>query len=156
MIVEDDAIPVVGFRDQLTDALTVAPAPIVSLYLGRLRPPWAQPAVLAATEAATAENADWIISTHLLHAVGYAIKTELLASLLHYPTPLPVDQHITRWAQAFGHTIAYTWPSLLDHRDDPTLFDHPDGHPRTAGRIAWKTSPHPTWTPRSVTLRISP
>lgn len=153
VIVEDDAVPIPGFRDQLTQALTIAPAPIVSLYLGRLRPPWAQNQVQAATEAAG--DADWILSTHLLHAVGYAIKTELIPSLLHYPTALPVDQHITRWAQAFGHTIAYTWPSLVDHRDDPTLFDHPDGQQRVSGRIAWKTGPHPTWSTRSVTLRIT-
>jgi len=155
VILEDDADPVEGFRTQLRDALTMAPAPIVSLYLGRLRPPWAQHGAAAATEAADTEHADWIISTHLLHAVGYAIKTELLPSLLDYITPLPIDQHITRWAQSRGHTIAYTWPSLVDHADHPTVItQHPDGQPRTPGRIAWKTAPHPSWSTRSVTLKV--
>ena len=39
VILEDDAQPVQDFPDQLTQALTVAPTPIVSLYLGRRRPP---------------------------------------------------------------------------------------------------------------------
>ncbi|CQD07193.1 bacteriophage protein [Mycolicibacterium conceptionense] len=33
VILEDDAVPVTGFRDQLDAALITAPAPIVSLYL---------------------------------------------------------------------------------------------------------------------------
>ena len=154
VILEDDAQPVPGFRQQLVEALPLSPSPIVSMYLGKCRPPWAQRHVQSAIEAADLENADWIIGTHLLHGVGYAIRTELLPSLMHYPTPLPVDQHITRWAQAFGHTIAYTWPSLVDHKDQPTIVNHPDGHPRPPGRVAWKTSPHESWTTRSVTLRI--
>lgn len=157
VILEDDALPVEGFNDQLAQALTLSPSPIVSLYLGRLRPPQYQSAIEAATEAATLDNADWIISTHLFHAVGYAIRTELLPSLLNHLTPLPVDQHITTWAQQYGHTIAYTWPSLIDHHDGPTVItQHPDQEPRTPGRTAWNTAAHPTWSTRSVTVRTAP
>jgi len=35
VILEDDAEPIGGFRAQLAAALAVAPAPIISLYLGR-------------------------------------------------------------------------------------------------------------------------
>lgn len=154
VVLEDDAVPVDGFRTQLDQALIMAPTPLVSLYLGRLRPPWAQPGIRTAIEQAG--DADWIIGSHLLHAVGYAIRSELLPSLLNYPpTPLPIDQHITRWAQSYGHQIAYCWPSLVDHADTPTVIDqHPDGQPRTPGRVAWKTSPHPNWSTRSVTMKV--
>jgi hypothetical protein len=154
IIVEDDALPVPGFREQAEAALPMAPSPIVSFYLGRMRPPWAQAGIQSAIEAADTENADWIVGTHLLHGVAYAIRTELLPSVMHYPTPLPVDQHISRWAQAHGHLISYTWPSLVDHADGPTVVQHPDGQPREPGRVAWKTSPHDSWSTRSVTLRI--
>lgn len=155
VILEDDALPVAGFTTQLTQALPLAPSPIVSFYLGRQRPTWAQTGIAEATTKATATDAHWIISTHLLHAVGYAIKTPLIPDMLRFPTPLPVDQHISRWAQTLGHTIAYTWPSLIDHADTDTLVNHPDGQPRTPGRVAWNTSPHHDWTTRSVTLRTS-
>lgn len=155
VILEDDAVPVAGFRQQLDEALLLAPTPIVSLYLGRLRPPWAQAGVQAAITDAQQAQADWIIGTHLLHAVGYAIKTELLDSLLHYPpTPLPVDQHITRWARSYGHSISYAYPSLVDHSDVPTIVEHPDGQPRTPGRVAWQAAAHPTWSTRSVSMRV--
>lgn len=155
VVLEDDAVPIDGFRDQLNEALLMAPTPIVSLYLGRLRPPWAQDGIQAAIGQAQDEAADWIIGTHLLHAVGYAIKTELLPSLLNYPpTPLPVDQHISRFAQTYGHLISYAFPSLVDHADLPTIVEHPDGQPRTPGRVAWQTGAHPNWSTRSVTMKV--
>lgn len=155
VVLEDDAVPVAGFREQLAQALPMSPSPIVSLYLGRLRPPWAQDGIAAATEAADIENADWIVGTHLLHGVGYAIRTELLPSLLAFQSRWPVDQHISLWAQQYGHTIAYAWPSLVDHSDTPTVIgEHFDGQPRDPGRVAWRTGTHETWSTRSVTLRI--
>ena len=36
---EDDAVPCKEFRHQLSQALTVAPATVVGLYLGKLCPP---------------------------------------------------------------------------------------------------------------------
>lgn len=155
VVLEDDAVAVSGFREQLEQALIMAPTPIVSLYLGRQRPPWAMPAVQAAIAEAEAAQADWIIGSHLLHGVGYAIKTSLLPSLLNYPpTPLPVDQHLSRFAQTYGHLVSYAFPSLVDHADLPTIVDHPDGQPRTPGRVAWRAEAHPTWSTRSVTMRI--
>jgi hypothetical protein len=155
VILEDDAVLIDGFREQLDEALILAPTPIVSLYLGRQRPPWAQNGIQAAISQAREANADWIIGTHLLHAVGYAIKTDLMASLLNFPsTPLPIDQHISRWAQTYGHLVSYAFPSLVDHADLPTIVDHPDGQPRTPGRVAWETAAHADWSTRSVTMRI--
>lgn len=152
VVLEDDAVPVAGFRDQLAAALPLCPAPIASLYLGRMRPPQHQADIAAAVEAAEIENADWIISSRLYHAVGYAIRTELLPSLLTHLSNWPVDQHISEWAQRYGYTVAHTWPSLVDHADGDTIVDHPDGQPRPPGRVAWKTGGHHTWTSRSVTL----
>lgn len=155
VVLEDDAVPIPDFRRQLTQALPMAPSPIVSLYLGQSRPPWAQQGVQAAIDQAEAEHADWIVGTQLLHAVGYAIKTELLPALSNFLSPWPIDQHVTCFAQAHGHLVSYAFPSLVDHADGQTLFTHPDGQPRPPGRVAWKTSPHEHWTSRSVPLRTS-
>lgn len=153
VILEDDAVPVPGFRDQLADALIHAPSPLVSLYLGRLRPDWAQDKIRTAVAAAQTEHADWIISTYLYHAVGYAIKTDLLPSLLHFPpTPLDIDKHITRWAKTYGHVTSYVWPSLVDHADTPTVItQHLDNQPRTPGRTAWRTR---HFTSRTITMKV--
>jgi GR25 family glycosyltransferase involved in LPS biosynthesis len=154
VVLEDDAEPVEDFRAQLNKALIMAPAPIVSLYYGRQRPPHWEKRKATALMQARAEDAHWIIGTHLLHAVGYAIRTELLPSLLKHASTLPVDQHITDWAKQHGHMIAYTAPfSLVDHADGPTIVDHPDGQPRRPGRKAYATGTRDHWTTKAVMLR---
>lgn len=153
VILEDDAEPVDDFTDQLQAALPHAPTPIVSLYLGRQRPPHWQLRIERALKAANNQNASWIVSTHLLHAVGYCIKTELLPSLLSHDSVLPVDQHIGDWARRFGHSVAYTVGSLVDHADMPTIVNHPDGKPRKPGRKAWQLGGRTTWNSISVPMR---
>lgn len=153
VILEDDAKPVDGFVDQLHAALIMAPSPIVSLYLGQKRPPHWQKRIGAAIAEARDLNACWIVGTHLLHAVGYAIKTELLPSLLNHQSTRPVDEHITDWAKSFGHLVSYTAPSLIDHLDGPTVVAHPDRQPRRPGRKAWVTGTRDHWTTEAVMLR---
>jgi hypothetical protein len=150
VILEDDAQPVAQFTTQLSAALPMSPSPIVSLYLGRSRPPHWQSRIRHALAAITDES--WLISTHLLHAVGYAIRTDLLPSLLSHSSTLPSDQHISSWAKRFGHTIAYSVPSLIDHADMPTLVNHPDGAPRRKGRTAWTVGTREHWTTHTATI----
>lgn len=152
VILEDDAEPVEGFREQLHSALLMAPTPVVSLYLGRKRPPHWQKRIATALTEAQHQDACWVMSTHLLHAVGYAIKTELLPSLLTHTSTLPSDQHIGEWCRRFGHLISYTVPSLIDHQDGPTIVDHPDGDPRRPGRKAWTVGTRHQWTTTAVLL----
>lgn len=152
VILEDDALPVPGFREQLADALIHAPTPIVSLYLGKMKPAHWQQRIKTALHHAAKEGASWIVSSHLIHAVGYAIKTDLLPSLLKHPTELPADQHIGHFARSYGHLVSYATPSLVDHADLPTTVTHSDG-PRRPGRKAWTVGPREQWTSQAVTMR---
>lgn len=156
VVLEDDAQPVDGFHEQLNHALNVAPAPIVSLYLGTHRPlrGW-QPQIRQAIFAARQKNACWITSTHLLHCVGVAIQTRLLPSLLEWlpRIPLPIDEAISVWANNNQHAAAYTWPSLVDHADQPSLVEHQDGKPRDGRRIAWHAAPRRSWNNRHVAMK---
>jgi len=137
-VLEDDAIPCDNFRDQLDQALAVAPTPIVSLYLGRQRPYGYQDRIAAAINT----DACWLLAPRLLHAVAVAIRTNLLADMLTtLPTNIPIDRAISAWAP---HTVAYTNPSLVDHRDG-TPVAHPTGT-RQPGRIAWRTGTRTAWT----------
>lgn len=153
VVLEDDAEPVDDFLTQLRNALTMAPTPIVSLYYGKLRPPHWERRKATALMQARAEDAHWIVGSHLLHAVGYAIRTELLPSLLNHMTTMPVDQHITDWARQHGYLIGYTHPSLVDHADGPTIVDHPDRQPRRPGRKAHSVGGRDIWTTKAVMLR---
>lgn len=156
VVIEDDALPVQRFRFQLHAALKVAPTPIVSLYLGRSRPPHWQESIAQSVGKTRLEDACFLTASALLHGVGYAIRTalipDLLASLPGMIKDTPIDEAISSWARQRDYGISYTWPSLLDHRDEGTLIDHPDGHPRTKPRKAWCADWRERW--ESTTVEI--
>lgn len=161
VVLEDDAEPVDGFRDQLSAALQSAPesACVLSFYLGRQRPPQHQGAIGRAVQAAKMTGANWILGNRLLHGVAYAIRTDMLPSLLEFTTRrvTPIDQHITVWArETIGRrSVAYSAPSLCNHADMPTVVAHPDGQPRPPGRVAWQTGCRDHWASSSVPLLTS-
>jgi GR25 family glycosyltransferase involved in LPS biosynthesis len=155
VVLEDDAVPVPGFTSQLPAALDAAPSPIVSLYLGQKRPPHWMNAVRKATETATSHNACWITGKQLLHAVAVAVRAELLDDMLTAAanSRRPWDYRIGEFAQRTKETIAYSWPSLVNHADTESVTRHQDGQPRTPGRVAWKTGTRTHWTPASVPIQ---
>lgn len=155
VVLEDDAVPLPGFREQLHAALSAAPAPIVSLYLGTGYPVHWQARVGRAVAAADA----WIVADGtLLHAVGVAIKADMIRDMLDTIAedgkPLrPWDEKVTAWARASHHWVAYTQPSLVDHADDGSIIGiHPDGMPRTRPRKAWKVGGRDHWRSRATLL----
>ncbi len=150
VVLEDDAQPVDGFTDQLPMVLNAAPTNLVSLYLGRQRPPQFQSRIASAVTQADTVGAHWLTSRHLMHAVAYAIRTTHIPNLLACHTTWPIDQHITRWLT--GRRMAYCWPSIVNHLDGPTIAHHPDGHPRIPGRTAWRTGTRNTWHNTTVKL----
>lgn len=151
VVLEDDALPVQDFRTQLTAALDAAPTDIISLYLGRQRPAPFQQRNKRATTKATNTGAHWITSPHMMHAVAAAIRTQLIPEFLQHPHHYtPPDELISTWARTNNRPIGYTWPSLVDHADGPTLVVHPDGRPRKAGRIAWQVGTRDTWNSETV------
>lgn len=152
VVLEDDAVPVRAFGRHLKTMLPFAPSGLVSLYLGRQRPPQYQSGIAAAVAEADEVDASWIVASRLLHGVGYAIRANLAESLLNFSSRLPIDEHISAWAQLHGHLVSYTWPSLVDHADMPTIVAHPDGQPRPPGRVAWRTGWRENPTTTSVSL----
>lgn len=151
-VAEDDAQPVTGFHNQLAAALPHAPAPVISLYLGRTRPKRWQDRISRALIDADRANACWLTGSHILHAVTVLIRTELREDWLDFAqtNSRPIDERLTAWCLARSHDVAYTWPSLVEHADGPTLIDH-TGQP-AGRRIAWRTGTRPTWTTRAVKL----
>lgn len=155
VVLEDDAEPVDGFRDQLAMALQSAPTAVVGLYLGTGRPPHWQTRISQAAATADREHAHWIVTVErLLYGVGIAIRTDLVPSMIAAveTSRLPYDQAIADWALGHGHRISFTWPSLVDHLDNGTLIRHPDGAPRDTPRRAWRTGTRTHWTTKAVTI----
>lgn len=168
VVLEDDAEPIGtsmdAFRKPLSEALAHAPGPIVSLYLGRTRPGYCQAAIrkiMADLEAQPMPS--FITTTKLLHAVGVAIRTELVQDMLDYigqvPAALaPVDEGIAQWAEGRGYIVSYTLPSLVNHAFGPTVIEqHHDGQDRTAERRAWMAGDRDGgWDGTNVTLTLPP
>jgi hypothetical protein len=154
VVLEDDCLPVAGFLQQLPAVLDAAPTDVVSLYLGTGRPRHLQKRIGNAVATANAERAHWIVGDRLLHGVAICIRTNLVASMLEATegTDRPIDYAIRDWANAHQHPIGFCVPSLVDHRDGPTLVNHPDGEPRTQPRIAWRTGTRHHWTSKMVNL----
>lgn len=154
IVLEDDAIPCCeDFTNQLEQALAVTTAPIVSLYLGRLRPPHLQYIIEPAVKRADEQDASWLVSRQLLHGVGLAIRSNVIADMLNnLDDELPIDEAINAWANQRRYRIAYTWPSLVDHADGETLLQHRDGHERVPGRVAWRSGKRDEWTHQQVEM----
>lgn len=145
VVLEDDAVPCEGFRDELEAVLESATSSVVSLYLGTGR--WAgknrqshEPVVRGLVGSAEATQAAFIGARELWHGVGYAIRTRCVASVVEAATKSrkPIDEAITAWCVAHSEPVLYAWPSLVDHADGPSITDHPDGRPRTERRVAWR------------------
>ncbi|DAZ90137.1 Bacteriophage protein [Mycobacteroides abscessus subsp. bolletii] len=173
VVLEDDAQPVEGFRAQLESALAVAPTPVVSLYLGKGRPEFAQTHIRTIARALSPETQAapcWLTGQVLLHAVGVAIRTFLIPNMLDHLTQPPAvflaqDQAIEHWANASGHRIGYTWPSLVNHADTPSVIEeHPDGVPRgprivdgaivVTPRRGWRVGTREHWSSDEVELTL--
>lgn len=159
LVLEDDALPVDDFTAQLAAALTFAPAPIVSLYLGRSRPGFMQERIAHALVGCSHPGVDdpvdldvpWLISNRLLHCVGVAIRSDTVRHMLpHLPTLIErthaIDQAITEYARMQSVPIAYTVPSLVDHADGLSYAAHADQNPVHEPRVAWAAGKRSDWT----------
>lgn len=153
-VLEDDAQPVRGFLAQAEQALTVAPEPVVSFYLGRTRPVRWQDRISRATILADQHASCWIISTHTIHAVALAIHTDVREDWLDWAhsSNLPPDERMAAWCIARDHKVAFTWPSLVNHADGPTLVKHKSTGGTTAPRKAWRTGTRHMWTPAATPM----
>lgn len=123
VILEDDAIVVPNFRDEVMRCLAHAPSMIVSLYNGTGYPQQYQREFIAAT----ATDASWILHSHLRHAVGYAVHlnaaipmtTGVLSNVMNR---WAMDDAISVWARKAGIMVSYSNPSIVDHRDGETVL----------------------------------
>jgi GR25 family glycosyltransferase involved in LPS biosynthesis len=159
MVLEDDVVLAEDFGNQVEDALTVAPAPIVSFYLGRTRPAFYQERIAHALVGCSHPgpgdpvNLDvpWLISNRLLSQQAVAIRRDVLHGMIKL---LPefvhreraIDQGMTAYMRSASLPVAYTVPSLVDHLDGPSYAQHADRNPVHGPRVAWATGKRAEWS----------
>ncbi|AKK30632.1 hypothetical protein AB431_17640 [Mycobacterium sp. EPa45] len=150
VVLEDDALPVNNFREELEAALAVAPTPVVGLYLGTGSPAHLQSRFASAIVRAT-DDVSWFLADRLHHAVGVAIRGHLVADMLGcIDARRPIDEAISAWCVRRDHKVGYTWPSLVDHLDGEPVIAGRRRAPRR--RRAWRVGVRRTWTGTAVAL----
>lgn len=110
IIIEEDALPVDGFRDKAQDWLTRFPDDLCSFYLGTGRPPQYQMQIAERLIVADKTRADYITLSRLIHGVCYSVPPE------------HVQRVLSRWdnQQLKGSGI-----KLRHHTDSIKLVGHP-------------------------------
>ncbi|GAB3750001.1 hypothetical protein [Microlunatus parietis] len=152
VVMQDDALPVADIARQAPAALAAAPAPVVSFYLGTNYPPATVQPARRAMAAANDTGSAWITAPRLYWGVAVAIRTDLIGDMLAAVRRIsrPYDERISRWAETAGHSVAYTWPSLVDHADGPSTI--PRLIQRLAPRRAYRVGRPTTWTTDPVPM----
>lgn len=141
VVLEDDAEPIEDFTSVLFNQLSeVDNDKIISLYLGKQRPPSIQKTLQRTIEAAT-DDTSWLSSRSLYWGVGVCIPGKFVESLSDHvlTSSHPWDTSVGRWALTNSVEVWYSWPSLVDHLDEKTTINHADGMGRSEGRRAWRT-----------------
>lgn len=156
VVLEDDAVPLPGFRTEAAAALQEAPSELVCFYLGTGNP---SGNIQRGIREAMQQPSPWFIADYFIGAVGYAIKAHLVPALLDdikkRDDELPL--RITRWAQKQGILTSYTRPSLVDHLDiDSTIASMPDAERAKMPRKAWDFGSRSSWSGSAVMLPPDP
>jgi len=127
VVVQDDALVSENFREGLARALDHAPfGVIVSPYLGTKRP--SQQSVQRAIQKAEKAGSSWTTMSGLNWGVAIAVPTVSIPHMLAWcdeQTTMPYDTRIGRfYRDQLGWECWYTWPSLVDHREGPSICGH--------------------------------
>lgn len=149
VILQDDAVPVAGFRKAIEQAVEVYPNSLISLYVGTHRP---RPNnVKTAIAQADKVGAAWLTADTLMWGVGIIVPTSLISEILDQVkgSKLPYDQRIGLWAEETGNDVYYTWPSLVDHADEPTVIA---GRSKEQGRRVAHRVGIPDWNSKTVRI----
>lgn len=136
VVLEDDALPVRGFRDKITGWLARFPGDMLSFYLGTGRPPQYQMQIAERLIYADTVRSDFIMLQRLMHGVCYSIPPQSISRVLsQWDCSKPADYAV---GDAYGGVVVYPCWSLVDHADGEPVERHPDSAPRKERRRAWR------------------
>lgn len=151
VVLEDDALPVPNFRQEVKQALMKCDASLVGLYLGTGNPTGpTQRAILPAVRDASASDAAWIVSDWFISTVGYVLRSDWISDLITAISDMggPVDNRISEWSQQAGLKTWYCQPSLVDHHDESSMITSFAFYPRHAHNVGVREQ----WNRRTVEM----
>lgn len=130
LVLQDDAIVSVGLVPAIIRTLDqVGPQSPLSLYVGRLRP-YREKLERSIRHINTPKL---LVISQLLWGVGVVYPTEQLDDVVAYGASvkdLNYDLKMSRWYELHDVPVYYTYPSLVDHRQEP---ENPSLIPRRHG-----------------------
>ena len=136
VVLEDDALPVDGFTEKVTDWLARFPDNLISFYLGTGRPPQYQMQIAERLVIADKNRDDFITMQRLIHGVCYSVPQQYLSRVLaRWESNKAADYAV---GDACGGTVVYPCYSLIEHADGQPVEKHPDNLPRSERRRAWR------------------
>lgn len=155
LVIQDDAIPCRDLAAGVERALAfVPPESPLGLYVGRARP-YRQ--LVEKLVSDTDETTSWLMMTKLHWGVGIVIPVALIDQALAWCDRLTevddYDRRLSRWFERERIPVYYPWPSLVEHRDSPSLVPG-----RTGKRHAYlflgadKSASDVDWAGRVVTI----
>lgn len=124
VVIQDDALVCRDLPAGVEEALRHAPTnSILGLYLGRTRA-W-KPVWIAAQRSQP--NLRWIRMRELMWGVGVVVPTgrieEIVAIGDRFPEIANYDSRISAACLQLGIPVWYPWPSMVSHRQAPSLVE---------------------------------
>ena len=150
LVVQDDAVPIPGFLRLAAEAVEQYPDGPIGFYVGRQRP--IRRTVERAVRTAEQQGASWLEHRSLLWGVATSVPVADIPLFLEWArsSRLPYDERLGEWYRRRGVPVRYTWPSLVDHADGPSVITGRAA--RAPGRVAWRVG-EPKWGGPVVPIR---
>lgn len=140
LVVQDDALVCRDLVAGVERALDHVPAPEghptpLCLYAGRARP-FRRHVERLVERARKEDRTSWLAMTQLHWGVGIVLPTPLIKDAIAWGDKRgDIANYDKRLSRYLGHqqiTVWYPWPSLVDHRDGPSLVPGRIGRGRYA------------------------
>lgn len=141
VVLEDDAIPVSGFAELVSEWLSRSPDTLISFYLGTGRPPQHQLEIATKLVLSDKNRTDYITIPRLIHGVCYSVPPQHLGKVLSRWSHSKAADYAV--GDAYGGPVLYPCYSLVDHADGAVVERHPDSEPRNERRRAWRLDVSP-------------
>lgn len=130
VVIQDDAVVCRDLVAGIEKALTFIPGDgIISLYVGTRRP--TVNSVNRAVRDAEQLGVSWIKMTGLQWGVGVVVPTRVIHDMVAWCDTERVKGDDNKMRRFFTTQLRWptwcTWPSLVDHRQIPSILHHPAG-----------------------------
>jgi hypothetical protein len=123
LVIQDDGIVPLDLVPGVVEALARVPAGSpMCLYIGKTRRFWT---AVARTGVQVPRRPVWLTMPQIHWGVGVVMPTKLIEDMAawgdRHREVVNYDKRMSRWCQAQGLSVWYPWPSLVDHRQSPSL-----------------------------------